>query len=162
MLRVADGGDIGEVTAQLAHRVEQAGLEAGRMVLAGIGEAAGMALQLAVGQGGDRARTAGVRWRAGVRRCSAAAGAAGTAVRRPGPAAPGLDGGRPAVLRGGAGRPAPLLPRRRGGTRKAPCWRGTGAHPAGTTAAPAPALVRLGAAYLAELVAMALGASPGR
>lgn len=161
MLRVVEGGDIGEVAAQLARRVEQAGLEAGRMVLAGIGGAAGMTLQLAVGQG---ATGRGPLACAGVLACGdvlpplallARRSAVQTQLRLV------WTGDDPLFCAAALGD---LLR----------CCRDTGVDAQGAVLArhggasggdhggPAPALVRLGAAYLAELVAMALDASPGR
>lgn len=161
MLRVADGGDIGEIAAQLAHRVEQAGLQAGRMVLAGFGGAAGMTLQLAVGQG---ASGRGPLACAGVLACGDVLPPLALLARR---------SVTQARLRLIWAADDPLFCAAALGDLLR-CCRAAGVDAQGAVLArhggasggdhdgPAPALVRLGAAYLAELVATALDAPPGR
>ena len=154
-LRVAGDGDIGEVSAQLAHGVEQAGLDTRRLVLAGIGDTAGMALQLALGQG------AAGRWPlgcAGVLACGNVlpplgllAGWSALQARLrlvwtaddPLFCAAALGDLLRCCRAGGVDAQGAVLARHGGAPGQG--YRG-----------PAPALVRLGRAYLAELVAVAL------
>ena len=104
-LRVADDHGGRRAWEEVASRLGQAGLGPSRLVLAGIGDAQNMALQLAFGPAAVGC--------AGVLACGNVllplAALAGQPMRGSAEAAAGLDGGRPAVQRGGPGRPAALL-----------------------------------------------------
>jgi hypothetical protein len=156
-LNVPEGRAGTVVSALLARRLDRARLDTARLVLAGVYGAEGMSLQLAFGEGalgcagvlacGDALSPleplAGAPARCGTRlrlvgetgnplSCAAALGGLLRRFR-----AAGLDA-QGAVLG------------REGGPPEGDC----------TGRGPSPALVRLGGAYLAELVAVALGAAP--
>ncbi len=155
-LLVADSGGFDEASGQINCRLEQAGLDGTRLVLAGIGGAGETALQLALGR--DAMACSGVLACGDIlpplELLAGRAGGFGTRLRlvwtedEPLFCAAALGDLLRCFRAAGVDAQGAVLARQDGRSREAR-----------SSSDPSPALVRLGRAYLAELVAVALGAA---